>query len=608
MKLKRFLFFFIMISGNLGAVTRISLTQLEKLEELITAGYKSYADGFSDSAHAIFRRVIELDTTLADGYYHDGCIYAKEKKDSIAIDNLVKAVKKNFVFITYRWILEDDSDWDHLRNTVLWQKVKNALRNKIKNLKQTGGVDRKFAFVEIARIYSTMGDTDSALKYISLAIESGFADYGFIKTNPDFSEIPFDKIKRFIEERSRWTGTVEQKLWGLMLVHSEVKYRCANLKLGEFNSWDEQVRKFIPAVIKAKTREEYYWTLKRLVASINDNHTFVEMPPDLRENFIIPPIEFIGFKGKVFVKSVFSNELSRRGLKPGAEVVEVNGIPVQQYLKKFLYPYISHKPEQFLEWFGAKNLLIGKKGTTVKVKFRKINGDTMTVEVERIPYKKKNKPFVEMREIGYGIVYFNLKTFSSEKVLKEFLNKFDTLELEKVKGIIIDIRQNGGGNSGIGDKIIAHFIDHAIENYQGNFTPVYIGNFSKLNFLEIYLDLGVKFIKPAKDKVFTGPLVILTSPNTCSAGEDFVRPLKESGRATIIGMPTCGGTGNPYYVNLPGGGYLRVCVNSEPFAGKGIRPDIVIYPTQKDIAEGRDPVLKKAINFLKGKISKNMKP
>ncbi len=88
-------------------------------------------------------------------------------------------------------------------------------------------------------------------------------------------------------------------------------------------------------------------------------------------------------------------------------------------------------------------------------------------------------------------------------VVDEFLKYFKKLDLDKVKGMIIDVRENGGGNSALGDEIISYLIDKPVKNYVGAYAPVYIpqqkveATYSTI-MLNYWSGKG-KLILPAKD-------------------------------------------------------------------------------------------------------------
>jgi C-terminal processing protease CtpA/Prc len=101
-----------------------------------------------------------------------------------------------------------------------------------------------------------------------------------------------------------------------------------------------------------------------------------------------------------------------------------------------------------------------------------------------------------------------------------------------------------------------------------------------------------------------GPLVVLVGPHTFSSAEDFLIPLVHAKRATLLGETTGGSTGQPLTIPLPGGGFCRICTlqsffpDGREFVGRGIEPDVVVHPTQKDIYDGRDPVLEEAVRRI----------
>jgi C-terminal processing protease CtpA/Prc len=114
-------------------------------------------------------------------------------------------------------------------------------------------------------------------------------------------------------------------------------------------------------------------------------------------------------------------------------------------------------------------------------------------------------------------------------------------------------------------------------------------------------------LQPA-EKNYKGKLAILIDNETGSAAEDMVVLLHAAGRAKIIGEPSVGSTGQPFMLDLPGGGEARICTanckypDGREFVGVGIQPDILVHPTIKGIAEGQDEMLEAAIKYLKNNL------
>lgn len=178
------------------------------------------------------------------------------------------------------------------------------------------------------------------------------------------------------------------------------------------------------------------------------------------------------------------------------------------------------------------------------------------------------------------------------------------MDLNKIKGMIIDLRSNIGGNNEYAFKIVSRLITEPVKTSKWK-TRQYIPALRSWGRPEKWYEEEAEIIEPSTQKNYSGPLVILTSPFTCSSSEDFIVPLDYSNRAILVGQKTAGSTGNPLVLALPGGGVFRVCTkrdtypDGKEFVGFGIDPDITVRRTQKDIYKYEDPVLKKALDVIK---------
>ena len=105
---------------------------------------------------------------------------------------------------------------------------------------------------------------------------------------------------------------------------------------------------------------------------------------------------------------------------------------------------------------------------------------------------------------------------------------------------------------------------------------------------------------PPERGAYRGRLVVLVDGGCGSACEDLLVPLKETGRATLVGTTTDGSTGQPLILDFKEG--LRAVVGTKrcyfpdgrPFEGVGIAPDRQVVPTRDDLLAGRDPALELA--------------
>jgi hypothetical protein len=194
-------------------------------------------------------------------------------------------------------------------------------------------------------------------------------------------------------------------------------------------------------------------------------------------------------------------------------------------------------------------------------------------------------------DIGY--IYIANFAASADKytiiddILKEFKN---------VKGIIIDVRNNGGGNSLNSKNIASRFADK---------TNVY--EYVRFRINSQTKDLGDFWsgeIAPAGPSQFKGKVAVLTNRYSFSATEDFVLMMKSFPNVTLIGDNTGGGSGTrPVLKELPNGWTYRVSstllsgVDKVPITN-GIAPHIRISLSKTDSLNGKDPIIETAKNIV----------
>ncbi|MBC7807282.1 MAG: hypothetical protein H7145_14165 [Akkermansiaceae bacterium] len=222
------------------------------------------------------------------------------------------------------------------------------------------------------------------------------------------------------------------------------------------------------------------------------------------------------------------------------------------------------------------------------------------------------------------IAYVEIPSFDNprfEQGALELVNQYKNAET-----LIVDLRGNGGGNTPV--RLIDALMDRP---YRGASTATPIGvalwrvradyfdqiskdpktpRDSDYGYLETMKDLSrdAMFFQPSplqkpEKPVFTGKLIVLINRNVGSAAEDFCIPFKDNHRATIVGEPSYGSTGQPYYYSFPNGMSFRVSSKRDsfpdgsPFEGVGIVPDVAVVRTIDAVRSGEDMVLKKALEI-----------
>ena len=212
---------------------------------------------------------------------------------------------------------------------------------------------------------------------------------------------------------------------------------------------------------------------------------------------------------------------------------------------------------------------------------------------------QEHSGFMEFRNmLNNNIGYLNLKTFRNGEEGDEFLTIDEVLKSFKdKKGIIVDLRGNGGGSSANAEIVASRFADQK-RLYQTYYEKIGAGE-------DDFSDWQDVFIEPDGEFQFLKPVVVLTSRRTFSSAESFVMAMQVFSHVTIIGDNTGGGIGNPIFRELANGWSYRLSTKVAALPdrtiveGVGINPDIKVVTTSQDSIKGIDIMLEKAIEFLK---------
>ncbi|WP_341654677.1 carboxy terminal-processing peptidase [Blattabacterium cuenoti] len=181
-------------------------------------------------------------------------------------------------------------------------------------------------------------------------------------------------------------------------------------------------------------------------------------------------------------------------------------------------------------------LIKGKKGSKVKLTIQKKNGSIEEVILTRDRIEKKETfaksvIILDKNKDKYGLIclpdfYFNPENKNGRNAAKDMKKIIQELKKEKIKGILIDIRNNGGGSLDAVIEIAGFFL--------GRVPILQIGKPNKEK----------KILKSHENKVlWTGPLVILVNEFSASASEILAAAIKDYKRGIIVGSDQTYGKG-----------------------------------------------------------------
>jgi carboxyl-terminal processing protease len=425
-------------------------------------------------------------------------------------------------------------------------------------------------------------------------------------------------LRAQLQAGSRWTDApslatpfraslpVEERIAGLSRIWAVARDAFVWFDHVPELDWDRAYLETIPKVIAAPDTATYYRELMRFVALLHDGHSNVYPPKELENDFYSRPgLLTARIDGRVIVTRIYDHGLMTQGLRVGDEILAIDGVDVTQYAEERVVPYESSSTPQDRDVRAySYALLAGMADKPAQLAIRDAADKHSTIAAPRSGYSESGSeraaPFAIRKDGVAVLVADEFEDAAAVKLLGEHGD-----EVMQAKGLIIDLRGNGGGSSGYGTALLRWLsrdpLPSMIATYRDtNGARVYEQKEATIRWRE--LDGGGP--GQPRDRVFNGRVAMLIDARTFSAAEDTAAIFRLMKRGIIVGMPSGGSTGQPWFFNLPGGGQGRICVKRDrypdgtSFVGTGVIPDIQVSPTIADIRAGRDPVIERAAREL----------
>lgn len=378
--------------------------------------------------------------------------------------------------------------------------------------------------------------------------------------------------------------------------------------------WDREYHRNLEAMREAKDDFEKLRILQRMGAACRDGHTVVYFSSGAFETPGFSPFTTVLLPEGLYVHSVESRELADAGMRRGQKIVAVNGESPEVWALRELKPYVCSSTPQWTlhEMFDGYNFSRVRKGTPMVLTLENTDGSQFSLshKVNEPQWDSSLgiRPELEFKVVDKKIGLLTIPHFQNNETTAFFDSVFP--RISQTDGLIIDLRGNGGGNSGYADHIARHLIDRPIATDRW-ITRVYNPAFASWGLKEETYSAQQDSMMPLDGiKPYLKPVVLLTDRGTFSAAEDFTALLKSAGRITQIGTATGGSTGNGVRVSLTGNGQIMANICSKhdvapdgtEFVGIGLIPDVVIEESAKSYFDTkRDDLISAAIRHLKSK-------
>ncbi len=315
--------------------------------------------------------------------------------------------------------------------------------------------------------------------------------------------------------------------------------------------------------------------IRGMLSSLGDPHTSYMDPMEFQQANAPLEGEYEGIGAYVdttgdyltIISPMPGSPAEKAGLKPGDTVLAIDnedmtGIDPNLVLRKIL----------------------GPAGTEVEIKLKREGVEDFSVKIVRA---KILLPSVESKMLDENIAYINLSSFASDTGPK-LRNALEDLLSRNPKGLILDLRNDGGGYLDTAQEVVSEFLKEGTV------------------LIEEYGDKTQRKYEVQPGGLATEiPMVVLVNGGTASAAEITAGAIQDYKRGILIGEKTYGKGSVQQWSSLPNeAGAIRVTIarwltpNGRQINAIGLMPDIEIALTQEDFDAEKDPQLDRAIEYI----------
>ncbi len=402
--------------------------------------------------------------------------------------------------------------------------------------------------------------------------------------------------------------------------HDEVSVRKASLDtvwqtVNEYHydstfggvNWRDIHDRYYKLAIAARDDDALIALLNRMLSELNLSHYAVfrtsdqakSGSPAFSEATIGIDLRLLG-NDAVITSVIPDYPASCAGMKPGYVVRSIDGVSVQQMLSDAEAKQHLYFDERYTIRSVNKDLIrhcFGQSGDSVRIVYEDENGGRHDARLQMKPRTGGRKISEDLPTVFFD---FRVKRLAGDIGYISFSNFFppvDSLflsvmkDMSDVRGLIIDIRGNPGGEHEIGEAIASKLLSQ-----------------KTLFSIFRYRDSTVQVSVEPDPPVFEGPVVILIDGLTGSASERFSACMQSTGRVKIVGERSSARVGPSDLKRLPNGAsFLYLTAQSltptgTVLEGRGVIPDFTVPLKRKALLKGVDPQIERAVAYVKTKI------
>lgn len=450
------------------------------------------------------------------------------------------------------------------------------------------------------------------------------------------AQIKYSK-KQLIEDLDILKRNLEQNHAGLYLYSDQQT----------INQWFVKAKTNLTDSMTAK---EFYKVLAPLNSVIKNGHTAVRYAR-FGNDFQILPLRLYKYKKQFYILDVFIEEYE---YLVGQEITAIDGVSMRDIFNRMLKTRtrdgnnLSMPSDELLRYFAIDySLIYGEKSTyEISVLDKGGNKDKMPLKSTILDRKLINlydalgDPNPLSFVIKDNIAFLIFPTFETKKLkklhYKVFLKGcFDQIRNQNIQHLIIDVRNNGGGDPKPTQELLSYLLDKPFTLYQDAYTITnqladkeYYKN-QGVGFINLFSGLQIKKVENQKyclknkegqkvyqprEEPYKGQVYVLINGSSFSATGEFVSFLKHNREVTFIGEEAGGNkvqntSGLIFRLTLPHSRQvihlpiiiykMNVITEND---GHGIKPDHWVRDTIKDRLESYDRVKQFTFDLIQQKI------
>ena len=269
------------------------------------------------------------------------------------------------------------------------------------------------------------------------------------------------------------------------------------------------------------TVEAFAGVVRRTLNELYDAHTHTKDTPDGEPRYAFNDV-WVHHDGRLEGVREFS-AAAAAGLKAGDRLARIDGLSLAAATAKHRPKCLSRKDPE-ADFYALNVAASGLVGMGRKVTLATAHG---TREVDVPLHPSPDEPDVAWRALSDNLGYIRISTFADDGSVAKFDQGL--AELKDTRGLILDVRRNGGGDTAVAKPMMGRFITESkVYALMRRRAGRGLGKLSH------------ETVEPRGPFTYTRPVVVLCDRWSASMAEGFPMGMRGIGRAIVVGTPMMG--------------------------------------------------------------------